>query len=225
MFEKPKDFSAQGLAGVGSYLPSQFPETETPVKTEESQGYEPDFGSLVRFAPPWVKIKFLTDLLADQEITPEIERVWHHLIEQVGNETDFNVMLLKYLEQASETFRSDAAKATDKARRLEAHHDRVKSRLKSSMVSARTFHLSGNEYEIDLKKSKPKLVIDNEAELLKNFEFQKTVTKTVLDKDMVLAALLTQPQCKMEHAHLEDVYALTPKRKIPEIDVGKGSKK
>ncbi len=87
---------------------------------------------------------------------------------------------------------------------LEAAQERLRTNVKTAMSVMKTDTLTGDEYRYKLSTRAPKLVIDNEAVIPK--EYKIIVQTTGIDKDKLLSAL--KDGFDVPGARLEDVLAL-----------------
>ena len=168
-----------------------------------------------------VQIMALSELItaAEGEITPEFEAHMHALSKEHKGTTDVYGFLLQRLAAESNFMRAEARKYADKARRAEAAIEKLSARIKTSMSAMHTTLLKGDRWGFQLKKSRPKASIQEEAfpNVKDRPDLWRVKTEYAIDKAAVLERL--QAGEKIPGAELETVYALTPIDIVQTIEV------
>lgn len=160
---------------------------------------------------------------AQGEVTAEVESAMNYLSKELRNTTDLYGYLLARLEQEAQFQRTEAKEYTLKARRTETALERVKDRIKSSMLGMDTNRLEGRRRGFVLRKSKDKVVIDESKfpSVAARPDLWREKKEFVVDKQAVLDRLVKGEV--VEGACLEEVYALTPIDVVPTIEIKNGS--
>ena len=161
---------------------------------------------------------------SSENLTTDARALCEKLASEVGSDVDFQGGLYQHLDQRCREYRQELAQRAEEVRRAECALDLLKAAIQQKFLLKRISKERGSYYEVTLRKVKPKLVIENESELLKDLLFQKKITRVALDEEMVLAKVLTSKTLSIPYAHLEDAYevhveSIQPKNE----DVGKGS--
>lgn len=140
------------------------------------------------------------------EITPELEARLDISAEKLPQKVDNYNFIIQELEGQAQVWkmRKDASNAIQK--QFEGHVERVKDRIREAMRAMNASELAGNLYKFQLRKSQPKLVIDDENKIPD--EFKMVVQTTVLDKERVKAALVDG--FDVPGAHVESNGSLYP---------------
>lgn len=138
------------------------------------------------------------ELLSDEELT----------IEQIGNETDIQVIIEQCLEyadnrqSAADACRERAKKLTKRAERLEFTANRIKDLILRSLREAGIDRMPLSTETIGIAAAQPKLVISDDVDLewidRRYVEIKKTAA---IDKSAVRAAL--ERGARLDFAHLE----------------------
>jgi hypothetical protein len=167
-----------------------------------------------------VQLMHLSELItaAQGEITPEIEAFMFDLSRQMKGTTDLHAFLLKRLEVEAKHFRSEAREYADKARRREDAAEKLKARIKNTMLAIGNKRLEGNRFGFSIKKSQDKVEILDSVfpSIEKRPDLWRAKTEYSIDKATVLSKL--QKGEEIEGAKLEEVYALTTIDMIPIIE-------
>lgn len=167
-----------------------------------------------------VRVMILSELLVETEgeVTPEIEQMMEELSVELKGSTDVYRLVWKRLELESAHFRAESQDYTRKARRIEEALEKLKNRLKVSMAAMKLPKMEGYRYGFRLKKSRPKVVIDEAIfpSVKDRPDLWKETVQFSIQKEAVYQSLVKGEV--IGGARLEEVYALEPIELIPEIE-------
>jgi hypothetical protein len=125
---------------------------------------------------------------AGGELTPELETRLDVNTQLLPAKVDAYNYIIDELESQAELWkrRKDASAAIQK--RFDSQAERLRNRIKFAMKEMGTTEIAGRQYKFQLRKSAPKLVIDNEAAI--PAEFKMIVQTTITDTDRIKSALV-----------------------------------
>lgn len=124
---------------------------------------------------------------SDGELSPELEALLDVNESQLMEKVDSYRFVIEEMGMHAELWkqRKDACAAQQK--KFEGQVERLKDRIKFAMKTMDRAEIVGGFTKFQLRKSKPKLVIDNEAAL--PADCKMVVQRTVVDTDKVKSAL------------------------------------
>lgn len=142
-------------------------------------------------------------LTSNGEITEEIEELL--AVKEIGipAKIDSYHFVMDRMEAVSKFYKERAKMFLDAARSAANAQETIKERLKYAMKEAGVTEILGNDIRFVLSKTKPKLVIDDESIIPKEYKIE--IIATELQKDILLEDLKLG---EVAGAHLEDSCSL-----------------
>lgn len=141
-------------------------------------------------------------------IDPELLRDEELTIEQIGNETDIQIIIEQCLEYAdnraaaAEACLERAKRLKQRAERLTATSDRIKALVLQGLSNAGLESMPLSTETISVASAQPKLVISDDADLeWIDSRYKTTVRSVKIDNEAVRKAL--EAGKKLDFAHLQ----------------------
>lgn len=110
---------------------------------------------------------------AQGELTPELEAWLTEMEQTLATKTDAYVHILTRLEATEDYLNEQAKKLSDAAKSIEAHRERMKSRIKLAMVTMDRREVGSGAWLFKRSPAAPRLVIDDEAKIPQAFKVQR----------------------------------------------------
>lgn len=150
------------------------------------------------------------------EITPEIEK---HLIvkdTQLPDKVDSYYFIMEKMKANEAYYKSQAEKFTSAAKTFKNAQETLKERLKLAMSEMKIDEIKGHSFRFKLSNTKPSLIVEDEAQIPKEY-FVQTIS-TTLEKDRLLEDLKIGQVagCKLEPSFSLRSYVNSPKGKKDE---------
>jgi len=143
-------------------------------------------------------------------ITPEIEKYLAVKESQLPEKVDGYSLVMDRFEHLEAYYKQRADFFSQVADQCKAVRERLKENIKYAMKDLGTDEVAGFDVRFKLQKVKPKLVVDDEAKIPK--EYYKTVITESLDKEKLKEDLAIG---KIEGAHLEESFSLKTYANVP----------
>lgn len=145
------------------------------------------------------------------EITPEIEKHLSVKETHLPDKVDSYYFIMEKMKANEAFYKAQAEKFTSAARTFKNAQETLKERLKIAMAEMNTDEIKGHAWRFKLSASKPSLVVENEAEIPKEYFVQTIIT--FLEKDRLLEDLKIGqvPGAKLEPSSSLRSYVNTPK--------------
>jgi hypothetical protein len=137
------------------------------------------------------------------ELTPSLEEALNTVDIAVAGKVDGYDFIINRGLSAAEYYQSQADTYARLAKAQKSFCDRLKEKLKTTMIETKTGEIKGNRVRYKLVKRAPKLVFDSTA-LPEAYMTQ--VTTVVPNKELITALL--KDGMTVPGAHLEEVHAL-----------------
>jgi len=137
------------------------------------------------------------------EITEHIQEALSTNQANLPAKVDSYKFVIDKLDSSVEFYKEKAKFYSNLAKGIDSAKERVKDNLRFSMSLLGTDELIGEDIRFKLTKSKPKLIIDNEAIIPDDYKIQIFVKE--LDKDKLRSDLVT---AEIPGARLEESFSL-----------------
>lgn len=153
-----------------------------------------------------------TMLLESQgEITEEIEKFLSVKETHLPDKVDSYYFIMEGMKSKEALYKAQADKYASAAKSFRNAQETLKERLKLAMAEMSLDEIKGHAWRFKLSASKPSLVVENEAEIPKEYFVQTIITS--LEKDRLLEDLKIGqvPGAKLEPSLSLRSYVMTPK--------------
>lgn len=145
--------------------------------------------------------------------TDEISAALTVIASQLPSKIDSYNFIIDRMDSLEDHYKEQAAFFTQIAKQCGNAKDRLKENIKFAMKALNTDEVQGHNIRFKLQRVKPKLVVENESLIPK--EYQRVVTTTSLDKERIKEDLAIGPiaGCKLEESFSLKTYAASPSKK------------
>lgn len=137
------------------------------------------------------------------EITEEIQDMLSVRDEQLPEKVDGYSIVLDRFAALEAYYKERAQFFSEIAKRCEAVQDHLKTNIKNAMTELNVTELSGHDIKFTKTRVKPRLIIEDESKIPK--EYKQDVITTKVDKDRLREDLAVGP---IDGAHLEESFSL-----------------
>ena len=142
------------------------------------------------------------------ELTPEIEAMLDSLREDTLQKVDSTTSFLHMLEDAENRFKIEAERFATARRSLSNLQDRIRERIKLTMMQMGANKLEGNMYDFTVRQSTPALKVDNAERVPSDFQIVTIDIDRGKIKDALKKGEIAEG-CRLEHGLTLSIRAST----------------